>query len=79
MSTILAVVALLAEAAEPVTALAFLGSGLFLLRFEATAGDLGPAARRLARRVGWAYLVLAGVIGVLLITGIVPWGLAEHG
>ncbi|HEY8488490.1 MAG TPA: hypothetical protein VIL38_05400 [Thermaerobacter sp.] len=79
MALIMAVTGLVAEAAEPVTAAVFLACGLFLLLVEGRDANLDAVSRRLARGVGWVYLALAGLIGVLLAVGVVPWGLAPTG
>ena len=74
-----AVLSLMAEVAEPVTAVMFLASGLFLLLVEGGDTGLDAASRRLARRVGWMYVAVAALVAVLLAVGLVPWGMARPG
>lgn len=64
----------LAEAAEPVTAAVFLATGLFLALMEAASVRHDPLAAAVARWLGWVYVGVALVIGLLLILGVVPWG-----
>ncbi|PZN10633.1 MAG: hypothetical protein DIU69_06815 [Bacillota bacterium] len=63
----------LAETAEPVTAVVFLASGLFLALVEAGRVRDDPVAAAVARWLGWAYVGIAVLVGLLLALGVLPW------